>query len=165
MTQETGRVVGKDKLAVWVETVSRGSCQNCSLKSGCGHGILNQLGSGRCHHIRVLLGDIDPADVDIGDRVEIAIPDRVLVGGALLVYLTPLISLLVGAILASRGLAAWIPDADVASFVGALSGFALGLIVVKCHSLLHYQRPGYQPVLVAVNRSDTGVADPLHVSN
>lgn len=160
MTQETGRVVATEGECVWVETISRSSCQSCAVKAGCGHGVLNQMGSGRHHHVRALLQGIDPATVEVGDTVEIAIPDRVLVGGALLVYLLPLVTLLAGAGFASHLLSGWL-GADVAAFIGALSGFGFGLVAVKLHSLAHRNRPGYQPRVVRVSGcAAVGVSPP-----
>lgn len=150
MIKETGRVVAVEDAAIWVETIRQSTCQSCSVQKGCGHGILANLSAGRQHHVRALPGQFNLVDIQIDDQVEISIPERLLVMGALTVYLLPLLSLLAGAVLATY----WLPEAllntDAVGFIGAAVGFCLGLFGVKCHSRLHRDDDRLQPVVIAI---------------
>ena len=142
MIKETGRVVAIDADCLWVETIRKSTCNSCSAQKGCGHGVMNKALSGKTHHVRVLFGRLSAADVAIDDEVVIAFPENFLVGGALLVYLLPLVMMLAAALLVSQW---W--SSDVAAFLGAVMGFAVGVAVVKVHAIMHRNDTALQPVL------------------
>lgn len=150
MIQEQGRILAIEPDAVWVETIRASTCQSCSVKKGCGHGLLNDAFGGRRQQVRVLTGRFRAQDLNIDDRVQIDIPEKILVGGALLVYLLPLVMLLLGAGLAQHWFAASTDAADVAAAVGAGLGLAVGFIAVTVHGRLYRHQPSYQPVVSAV---------------
>lgn len=147
MITETGRVLAIEPDAVWVETLRRSTCQSCSLKKGCGHGLLGEAFGERRQQVRVLLGDVDSNSLQINDLVDIDIPERVLVGGALLVYILPLITLMLGAVLADQWWAPAAQPSDFPAVVGAVAGFAAGFVLVAVHGRLSRHKRAYQPVL------------------
>lgn len=141
MITERGRVVAVEVDSLWVETVRQSTCGSCIAQKGCGHGLLNSIGSGRRSHVRALLGELNPGDFAVDDEVEISIPEQVLLTGALLVYLLPLLCLLAGAVLAgSRG--------EGAAVAGALVGFVGGLGLVRWHAHISRNNPSMQPRVV-----------------
>lgn len=144
MIKETGRVVAIETDGLWVETIRQSTCGSCSVKKACGHQLLNKVGTGQSHHIRVLLGDLSPADFNLGDEVAISIPEAVLVKGALLVYMLPLVTMLLGAVATSRYWAG-----DLAAFAGALAGFLLGVAVVQFHAIANRDNKALQPTVIA----------------
>ena len=156
MITETGRVVAVEPDSLWVETIRKSACESCSGQKGCGHGLLNKVGAGRCHQVRVLLGAYRAEDFQLNDEVEIAIPERVLVQGALLVYLLPLLLLALAAILAES----WF-GGDVAAVLGAGLGLLLGLLLVRLHAHFNRNNQHLQPQLI--KRSDAVIAQPLMV--
>ena len=85
----------------------------------------------------------------VDDVVEIGIPEALMVKGALLVYLLPIVLMLLGAALASNNAAllALIPE-DPAAMLGALTGFVSGLLISKFNSLRHRQDPSLNPRLL-----------------
>ncbi len=129
---------------LWIETIRKSTCNSCSVQKGCGHSLLNKVGTGRRNHMRVLLRDMSASDFSIDDEVEISIPEQVLVMGALLVYLLPLVTMLVGAILASRW---W--QGDMQSFIGAVLGFVLGIGAVRFHAVANRNNMDLQPVVMS----------------
>lgn len=145
MLTETARVVARDCDGLWVETIRKSTCNSCSAQKGCGHGLLNRMSDGRRNLVRVLPGDCDTRDYEIGDDVVVALPEDVLLRGSVIVYLVPLVATLVGA-----GLGSWFnPQAgDVASAIGALLGFASGIGLVRMHALLHRGDTRFHPTLV-----------------
>lgn len=148
MIKETGRVVAIDADCLWVETIRQSTCNSCSAQKGCGYGVMNKTLNVKRHHLRVLLGDCPATDFSIDDQVEISIPEQVLVTGALLVYLLPLITLLLGSLLVSQWWAG-----DLVAFLGALAGFILGLGIVKVHSQIYRNNRALQPILMGIAKT------------
>ncbi len=143
--RENGRVVAIENDCLWVETIRQSTCNTCSAQKGCGHGMMNKIGNGRRHHIRVLLGERVATDFAIDDQVEISVPEQVLVSGALLVYLLPLVTLLAGASVIGQ----WWPG-DFMAFIGALCGFAMGVGMVRIHAQFNRNNITMQPVLIGL---------------
>lgn len=143
MLTETGRVVAIERDCLWVEMIQRSSCGSCALKKGCGHSLLEQVGASRSHRLRVLLQDIPAEHFAINDQVVVSIPEHVLVQGALIVYLLPLLCLLAGALAASQ---LWQSDAFVVA--GSVLGFAIGMCFVKTHAWITKHKPEHQPVIL-----------------
>ena len=152
MIKETGRVVAIEADCLWVETIRQSTCNSCSAQKGCGHGMLNKVAPGRLNHMRVLLRDQPASNFAIDDEVEVSIPEQVLVTGAMLVYLLPLITLVLGTLLASQ---LW--QGDLAAFLGAVGGFIVGLGVVKYHAAINHNNMDLQPVVLP-KRDNGGIA-------
>lgn len=144
MITETGRVVGIDNDALWVETIQRSTCNSCSAQKGCGQGLMNKAFDGRRNQMRVLLQNQSADDFRLDDQVDIGIPERALVGGAMLVYLLPLLTMLVG-MAASQSVFL----GDIAAALGALLGFVGGLGLLRAHAHLNRDNPAYQPIILA----------------
>ena len=144
MITESGRVVAVDSGCLWVETMRTSTCGSCSAQKGCGHGLLNRVGAGRRNYLRVLPGELPIADFAVDDRVRIAIPERVLVVGAVVVYLVPLLALLVGTVLGSR-----LGAGDAGAVAGALVGLLAGLGLVWLHGRISRNDTEMQPRVVS----------------
>ncbi|MFV0276418.1 MAG: SoxR reducing system RseC family protein [Parahaliea sp.] len=156
MLIESGVVVAVDVAAVWVETLRRGTCGDCAARKGCGHALLNRIGGGHGHYIRALPGAVAPADCRVGDTVEIALPEAVLLRASLIVYLVPLLAMLGGAALVG-GL--WPRGADIAALAGAIAGFSLGTLAVRLHARAHRHNPDMQPTLVSCRAGQVAVVE------
>ena len=102
---ESGRVVAIDADALWVETIRRSTCESCNAQKACGHGLLNKATQGKASRVRVLAAADTLGGYRINDQVDIGIPATVLVSGALIVYLLPLFTMLMAALLVSY----WLP--------------------------------------------------------
>ncbi|MDF1690977.1 MAG: SoxR reducing system RseC family protein [Zhongshania sp.] len=144
MISETGRVVGIDHDALWVETIQRSTCSSCSAQKGCGQGLMNKALGGRRNQLRVKLGNQSADDFQLDDQLEIGIPERALVGGAMVVYLVPLFTMLV----AMAGVSHFIAG-DVAAAAGALFGFVAGMAILSLHARWIRDNPDYQPQILA----------------
>lgn len=161
MLTESGEVVAVEADAVWVETLRKSTCGSCAAQKGCGHGLLNRLGSGRRHYIRVLAGELDPGQCRVGDTVDFALPESVLLRGSVIVYLLPLMAMLAGALVAS---AVWSGSPDLAGPGGAAAGFALGFVAVRLHARRHADDPAMQPTLMARHRVSAAPVTAIEVS-
>lgn len=147
MLLESGSVVAVEAEAVWVETLRQSTCGSCSAQKGCGHGLLNRIGSGRRHYIRVLPGaGLAPGECRVGDTVDIALPESVILRGSMLVYVVPMLAMLTGAL---AGSVLWPGGGDLTALAGAAAGLATGLGAVRLHAARHREDPALQPTLVA----------------
>lgn len=145
MIRETGRVVAVEDSCLWVETIRRSTCNSCSAQKACGHGLLNKMSEGRTHHIRVLLNEHCEQVYVVNQQVDIGVPERLLVVGAMIIYLVPLLMMLMGAGLAS---VIWVNHGDVIAVLGAVLGFFIGFAIVKLHAVLNHNNKSMQPILL-----------------
>ena len=99
---------------------------------------------GRRNQGRVMQQNQCEDDFNLDDQVEVCIRERTLVGGAMLVYVLPLLPMLISMAVVSQFIAG-----DVAAAFGALFGFAGGLVVVRTHSQINRNNPVYQPSVLA----------------
>ena len=140
MIEEQGRVVAIESGAVWVETLRESTCSSCSVKAGCGQGLLDQLGaSNRRGYVRAL----SDLQLNVGDAVIIGVREDLLVRGSLLVYLLPLLGLFAAALVAEQaGLSEpWV-------ICSSLLGFLLACCAVRWRSRVTSGDPALQPVVL-----------------
>ena len=147
MSFETGIVVSVDSDSLVVETIQRSTCDSCQAATGCGQAVLTKMVK-ISTQIRVLLGNYSACKVKVGQRVTIGIPENILVKGALLAYLLPLLFALVGAQIFGAGEMPM--QQDIISVLGAFIGLMIGGWLVK----LWHGRVGTEqdrtPVLVSL---------------
>lgn len=156
---ETGRIVAIDSQGLWVETIRQTTCQSCSAQKGCGHGLLNSVGKGQAQRMRVQTGGSDNKRFAVNDSVEISVPSKVVVNGALLVYLLPLVTMLTAAVLTSY----WVPG-DVAAALSASLGFMGGILIVFIYSRINSNNPDLQPVILRHIPHSSGPSAPSLIS-
>lgn len=142
MILETGRIVAVEPDVLWVETIQRSTCNTCRAEQGCGQSMMAKL-SGHTSYLRVLLQGRDASIYQLGDEIQIGVPEAVVANGSLFAYLTPLLGLLF-----FSGFAHWQfahePITILAAFVGLLAG---GLVVRwRAHQTRNDSH--LQPVLV-----------------
>jgi sigma-E factor negative regulatory protein RseC len=161
MLKETGRVVAIEADSLWVETIRQSTCGSCSAQKACGHGLMNKVASGKACHLRVPLSVEQRGQYALGDQVELAIPEHVLVKSALLVYLLPLLLMLLGAALPSL----WV-SADSWAVLGAFAGLAAGFYLLRLYDVFTRNDPQSQPVLLTpvpqvIDLSHVGRSSPI----
>ncbi len=125
---------------VWVETERQTTCGGCSVRSGCGTGVLSRLVGRRQTRVRT----INSIDAVLGERVVIGLRESALLQGSLAVYLAPLLALLGGAALAETF--APEPIRDVTTVLGGVLGMAAGLIWLRRFGRRVRVDTRYQPV-------------------
>ncbi|MDR3300754.1 MAG: SoxR reducing system RseC family protein [Candidatus Accumulibacter sp.] len=114
MIETTGTVTALDGDHALVR-VAGGGCGRCHEPGGCGGAHLTQIFCASAKNYRVL----NPRGAKPGEEVVVAIPDRVLLRGAVAGYAVPLLGLFMGAAL-GLGLAG-----ETGSMIGAAGGLAL----------------------------------------
>ncbi|MCQ4282348.1 SoxR reducing system RseC family protein [Pseudomonas stutzeri] len=140
MIEETGRVVALAPGAVWVETERSSTCSGCSVRSGCGQGLVDRLGIRERRGLILALCDLR---LSVGDTVVVGIRESVLLHGAVLVYLFPLIMLFIFAVIASQLSA---PEPYV--MLAGLGGFLVAWLLVRKRSQQTSIDPALQPVVL-----------------
>lgn len=140
MIEEPGRVVALASGAVWVETERSSTCSGCSVRSGCGQGLAERLGVRERRGLILALSDLR---LNVGDTVVVGISESVLLRGAVLVYLFPLIMLFISAIIASE-----LSAAEPYVMLAGLGGFLAAWLVVRRRSQRAAMDPALQPVVL-----------------
>ena len=152
MIEEQGRVVALEPGAVWVETLRKSTCSGCSAKSGCGQGLMNQLG---VRERRGLLRAVSALPLQVGDSVIIGIREDVLLRGAVLVYLLPLLMLFAAALLAAQ-----FALGEPLIILAGIGGFLASWLIIRMRSERTARNSELQPVVL---RSNLGTASVLQV--
>lgn len=140
MIEEPGRVISVEPGAVWVETRRSSTCSGCSVKNGCGQGLMDNLG---IRQRRGLIRALSDFHLNVGDSVVVGIRESVLLRGALLVYLFPLIALLISALIASE-----LSAAEPYVMLAGIGGFLVSWLVVRKRSQQTAEDPGLQPIVL-----------------
>ncbi|MEQ3635913.1 SoxR reducing system RseC family protein [Alcanivorax sp.] len=140
MLEEQGVVVAVEPGAIWVETVRASTCGACKAKAGCGHHLINEQQSGQRARLRVPSQDSH----QVGDTVNVALPEGALMRGALWVYGLPLALLFAGALL---GEAVPIEIVDASALLG-MAGLFLGFAINRVMSRQTGHTQAYQPRVV-----------------
>lgn len=123
-----------------IAPVGGNGCGHCASGNGCGSSKLSQLfcsSKQRSFKVGNAIG------AQVGDEVNVGLPDGVLLRNSLLMYVLPLTFMLV----ASLAAAGFFEEAsDVAALLGAVAGLAAGFLVVRQLT----KRSGMQAVVRSV---------------
>lgn len=109
-----------------VEAIQGGGCGHCDSEKGCGSGKLSQLFCSEPRRFRVR----NNANAQVGDMVQVVLGDGLLLRGALLMYILPLLLLMIGAA-AGTQLSSEERVGEVYSAIGGLVGLISGFLMVK----------------------------------
>ncbi len=141
--EEAGRVVALEADSVWVVTQRRSTCSSCSANKACGTGILARAFSAE-RQIKIKVPN--SVDARIGDDVILGIDDRVMLRGALLMYLLPLLALLFGAFIAKIIAENLLLDgADLISALSGLSAMVLVFVYLRRYNHMLGSKDHYHP--------------------
>lgn len=109
---------------VMLEIERRTACGLCGQKRGCGNATWGKLLGHDSHEFPA-----DSAiDVKVGDSVVVGIDERIVLSSAFYLYVVPLITMLLGAVLADT-----LFDNEFYVMLAAASGLLLGFAWVKGH--------------------------------
>lgn len=133
MNQEWVTVSDIASGGIWVESLQRSACDSCNARSGCGQRTLANLGR------TVRLWVPTEQRYQIGQRLQLELPNGGLALSALLLYGLPLLILMLGAGLGQI-------SGELQAALLGLTGLGLGLLLSR-KLTQHYQHL-WQPKIV-----------------
>ncbi len=142
MLLETGRIVAIEPQGLWVETIQRSACGSCQAQKSCGHSLLAKWGAS-ASRLWVVLDGRDANQYRLGDQVQIGVPEDVIVGGSLFMYMVPVLAMITTTFIAYHQ--------HLNDGLTALSGFVglvLGALIVRWRSHQTRFDSRLQPILV-----------------
>lgn len=93
MIETDGVVTGRRGDRAWVEVGRKSTCGHCESSGSCGGSLFSGLFGGRAINMSVR----NVLDANVGDRVILGLPERVMLAGSLRLYMVPLMGLFLGA--------------------------------------------------------------------
>ncbi|MBU0689838.1 MAG: SoxR reducing system RseC family protein [Gammaproteobacteria bacterium] len=123
-----------------IAPVGGNGCGHCASGNGCGSGKLSQL---FCSNKQRSFKVSNAISAQVGDEVNVGLPDGVLLRNSLLMYVLPL-AFMLGASLAAAGIFA--EASDIAALLGAVAGLGAGFLMVRQLT----KRSGMQAVVRSV---------------
>jgi sigma-E factor negative regulatory protein RseC len=131
-----------------LEIERKTACGLCGQTRGCGNSIWGKLFA----HQSTAFKAQNNINAKVGDSVIVGINEKALVKSALLLYILPLATMLIGAILATQ-----LRDTNGYAMLGALTGLVLGLLWVKGHTMSSSYFRLQQPVILRLAFQETVV--------
>ncbi len=108
-----------------VESMASSGCGHCSSAQGCNSSKKSLLSSAsRQFRVR------NEARASVGDIVQVSLPDGMVLNGALLMYLLPLLLMIAGAMLGMQAYAG-MPSAEMYSALSGFVGLFAGFMAVR----------------------------------
>jgi len=129
-----------------LEIERKSACGLCGQTRGCGNSIWGKLFA---HHSTAFKAQ-NHINAKVGQSVIVGINESALLKSALLLYILPLITLFLGAILATK-----INSGDASAMIGAVVGLILGLVWVKGHTMSSRYFSLQQPVILRLAFQET----------
>lgn len=126
MIKQAAKVIEIDDDSVVVEIARESTCSHCQVKKGCGTSLLENHVGRRFSQLKL---DKQPGRFQ-GQHVDLAVSEQVVLGGAFIMYLVPLIMLLAFSAVA-RFVSFSQPVEIIAGFCGLFLGFYLVNIRLK----------------------------------
>lgn len=141
MLEQEVTVVSVEGEMAWVEGERKSACGQCSVRGGCGSGIIQSAFSPKPVRFAV----VNSRDAKTGDHVVIGVDERAFLRGSLSAYLLPILALVTGAWLGE----ALFPDLGQAA---AISGGVIGLFAALYRLKRRFSDPmlrtRYQPQML-----------------
>jgi sigma-E factor negative regulatory protein RseC len=122
-----------------LEIERKTACGLCGQTRGCGNSIWGKLFAHQSSAFKAQ----NKINAKVGDSVIVGINEKALVKSAMLLYILPLATMLIGAILVSH-----FRQTDASAMLGAVLGLVLGLLWVKGHTMSSSYFRLQQPVIL-----------------
>lgn len=150
MIEERAVILSLDSISgipsATLEIERKSACGLCGQTRGCGNSIWGKLFS----HQSTAFKAQNHINAKVGQSVIVGINESALLKSALLLYILPLVTLFLGAILATK-----INPDDASAMIGAVVGLVLGLLWVKGHTMSSRYFSLQQPVILRLAFQET----------
>ena len=131
-----------------LEIERKTACGLCGQTRGCGNSIWGKLFA----HQSTAFKALNRINAKVGDSVIVGINEKALLKSAILLYLLPLATMLIGAILIRQFIAT-----ELGAMLGAAAGLMMGLFWVKGHTMSNSYFKLQQPVILRLATDDLAV--------
>ena len=128
-----------------LEIERKTACGICGQTRGCGNSLWGKLFA----HQSTAFKAQNLINAKVGDSVIVGINEKALLKSAMLLYILPLATMLIGAILAKQ-----FSGTEVSAMLGAVAGLVLGLLWVKGHAMSNSYFKLQQPVILRLAADD-----------
>ena len=124
------------------------ACGICGQTRGCGNSIWGKIFS----HQSTAFKAQNRINAKVGDSVIVGINEKALLKSAMLLYILPLATMLIGAVLAKQ-----LNATELSAMLGAAAGLVLGLLWVKGHTMSSSYFKLQQPVILRLASEDASL--------
>lgn len=124
------------------------ACGLCGQTRGCGNSIWGKLFAHQSSAFKAQ----NRINAKVGDSVIVGINEQALLKSALLLYVLPLATMLLGAILAIQ-----FSNTDINAIIGAVIGLVLGFLWVKGHTASQRYYLQQQPVILRLAANEVAI--------
>jgi sigma-E factor negative regulatory protein RseC len=131
-----------------LEIERKAACGICGQTRGCGNSIWGKVFA----HKSTAFKAQNRINAKVGDSVIVGINEKALLKSAMLLYILPLATMLIGAILAKQ-----FNTSELSAMLGAAAGLMLGLLWVKGHTMSSSYFSLQQPVILRLAADDAVV--------
>ena len=141
MIEERAVILSLDNVTrnATLEIERQNACGLCGQTRGCGNSIWGKLFAHQSNAFKAQ----NRINAKVGDSVIVGINEQALLKSAVLLYIMPLVTLFIGAILMQQ-----IFKTNAYAMLGALLGLVLGLLWVKGHTMSSRYFKLQQPVIL-----------------
>ncbi|KLU16070.1 MULTISPECIES: SoxR-reducing system protein RseC [Xenorhabdus] len=141
MVKEWATVIRWHKGRALLRYGSSSGCGSCQTKTACGSYLLEKIGPESIHQLELEISQ----PLQPGQKVEVGIPESSLLRSAMLVYLTPLLGLFLGAVLFQF----WTP-VQLWICLGGIGGGVAGFFIARKIAAYWDNLQAYQPVVLQI---------------
>ena len=146
MIEETVEVVAVEGDTLVLQAQRKSTCQSCSVQKGCGTSVLASTLGKKVTQFRVE----NTTSAQVGDSLIVGIPEDMLLKGSVAVYVLPLVTLFVAAMVADGLLPLQLSLRDLWVAFSAIAGLVMGLS--WCRTLISQQpKESITPVILRKN--------------
>lgn len=141
MIEEQAVVIDIRDNQLMLEARVQSSCGSCEAKAGCGTSLLGNVLGRRFTRFTAE----NSVNARIGDEVVVGIPERSMLTGSFMVYLLPVLSMLLFALVADSTFAT---ANDPLVILSAIAGFIAGTVISRRYFARASSKLAYTPVVL-----------------
>ena len=147
MIEERARVIAVENDQLLLEAQTRAVCGGCEAKQGCGTSVLSKWVGRRFTRFQAP----NTVNARVGDEVVVGLAEQAMLKGSVLVYLMPLLTMIVSAVLADSLVPVDTAARDLLVLIAAIAGFVLMLVASRLFLSSRRNRSQLQPVVIRKN--------------
>jgi sigma-E factor negative regulatory protein RseC len=144
MIEEQAQVIGIDGDTLLLQANTQSACGSCSAQKGCGTSVLSKVVGRKFSRFHA----INNVGAEVGDTVIVGIAEDALIKGSLMMYILPLMSMFLFAVLADLNLAASYQGRELMIIGIALAGLTTGSLLARWYFKRNSSARLFSPVVL-----------------